>query len=392
MTDKPKTFQRKELEKIAQQLKNKLSKASITAKQTNGLTVTSSGRSTAAGVNSIISPIKGDSPLKALRRPLDSSPISHTNNGLSSSPQNNLYSPIRKSPTHMKTQPAIFLSLSPLKNVVHEEQGESPLKRRKHNKLDPQMILEEISRPNTPSRVVNGSLKPSIDLSKKEESKENDDEEPEEQTTPVLTKANMNDVLKTPTSKDSNYEDEEGADLLMYLATSPSPAKPMFVNTPRASALLKDRNFVQPHPMTPKRPNIHTNKTPQNRLTPSMNLFLQATNNNGHGLPSSGLTLTPTGFNMNDYVNFFTPSPGVVGAPGTAQAQAQAQAIAQAHALAQAQGHHSNSQVQSMLTRNLLRTPDFNNFVNSQTPGRKVDGKLLNFNRVLFNNSDTPKE
>lgn len=65
---------------------------------------------------------------------------------------------------------------------------------------------------------------------------------------------------------------------------------------------------------------------------------------------------------MNDYVNFFTPSPG-----------------------------------NAMNNKNLLKTPDFNNLLNGsgagagansalgQTPlGKKLDGKMLNFNKALF--------
>lgn len=71
---------------------------------------------------------------------------------------------------------------------------------------------------------------------------------------------------------------------------------------------------------------------------------------------------------MNDYVNFFTPSPG-----------------------------------HSALTKNLLRTPDFNNLLNQQGGNdsnvinsnlgkSRVDGKVLNFNRVLFGSGNTSSE
>lgn len=65
---------------------------------------------------------------------------------------------------------------------------------------------------------------------------------------------------------------------------------------------------------------------------------------------------------MNDYVNFFTPSPG-----------------------------------NAMNNKNLLKTPDFNNLLNGsvngagtnsalgQTPlGKRLDAKMMNLNKVLF--------
>jgi len=411
---KPKTpLKKEELEKIAKQLKKKLSKASITAK-----------------AHSPISMLKS-SPLKNhLRKSLASSPIQ-----LSSSPTN-LYSPNGKSPTHMRTPAAIYLSSSPLKNMDLPEE-DSPTKRRK---LSPKiMILEEISEdlsrktlkstresPTRPlampsiaigsSRATGSSasiatatsstatnestdselsLKPSLDLTSGTPKKST----PRNQTTPTLSKPEItNPLLKTPTqSKPNGYADEEGADLLMYLATSPSPAKPFY--TPRSSQQSQPQpsqngssqpglsshstfsqlssqkhnssmgsasSFIAPPPVTPKRHIGHNSRTP-NRLTPSMNLFNNLANSNS-GLPSSGLTLTPTGFNMNDYVNFFTPSPG-----------------------------------HSALSKNLLRTPDFNNLLNQQGGNdsnvinsnlgkSRVDGKVLNFNRVLFGSGNSSSE
>lgn len=230
-------LKKEELEKIAAELKKKLSKASISAKQS-------------------LSPTNirtNSSPLKSYFTPAKN------------------YSPSTKSPTK-------------LTNTYNEE---SPTKKRKTSPLKgPQMVLEPL-RPTTPTKP-SPTLKPSLE------------------TTPTLPKMELEEVVKTPRSY--NDEREEGADLLMYLATSPSPAK----YTPRQLKFAA--------PVTPKRHLQNTSKTP-NRLTPGFNFL-------SNGMPSQGLTLTPTGFNMNDYVNFFTPSPGG-----------------------------------ELLQKNLLKTPDFNNIM-----------------------------
>ncbi|KAK6466052.1 hypothetical protein DFJ63DRAFT_317197 [Scheffersomyces coipomensis] len=455
---KPKTpLKKEELEKIALELKKKLSRASITAKKSlspsDPRDSSTSSNTSSSNSNHILSHnLPKSSPLKTyiLRKQLASSPINNsTTTGFLSSSPNNLYSPNGKSPTHIRTPAAIYLSSSPLKNVsshtVTNNEEDSPTKRRKHshsNKSSPQMILEEISRPNTPSnqsRPYPAVLKPSLDLTSNEDSKSRQQNHQSSshpsQTTPTLSKTELNTsnstniLLQTPkqsrpgTGGNGNYNDDEGADLLMYLATSPSPAKPFYsANTPRTSALLQQHTQLQnggtaptsspsssvpssanllavtgnnirqttttttinnasfivpPPPATPKRHHnelgntLANAKTPQNRLTPSMNLFNTVSANN-NGLPSSGLTLTPNGFNMSDYVNFFTPSPG----------SANLGAVS-------AGGVPSGSN----LTKNLLKTPDFNNLLSGSTPhilvdGRsRVDGKLLNFNKVLFNNN-----
>ncbi|KAK6458143.1 uncharacterized protein RJT20DRAFT_133584 [Scheffersomyces xylosifermentans] len=384
-------LKKEELEKIAKQLKKKLSKASITAKQSLSPTA----------IKNTSSSVPKSSPLKSYitKKQYGSSP---SNNSLINSSPNTLCSPNGKSPTHLRTPAAIYLSSSPLKNMAadsneHDETMDSPTKRRKNSPRKdgkgPQMVLEEIQRPNTPSGA---GLKPSLELTAADAEKKK-----LEQTTPTLTKReihgspsnNPNILLQTPkqsrpTSNGGAYNDNEGADLLMYLATSPSPA-PYFSNTPRpinptsqihpslssgpnssgslslshkhtSSAGSQSSFIAPPPPVTPKRHSNNSTRTPQNRLTPSMNLFNSL--NNANGLPSSGLTLTPTGFNMNDYVNFFTPSPG------------------------------------GALNKNLLRTPEFNNLLNGHANGvsdaaaaaagrPKVDGKMLNFNKVQFGNS-----
>lgn len=69
---------------------------------------------------------------------------------------------------------------------------------------------------------------------------------------------------------------------------------------------------------------------------------------------------------MNDYVNFFTPSPGSANI-------------------------NSNS---NNISKAFLKTPDFNSIITSNK--QRVDGKMINFDKVgLFgtnNNESTPKE
>lgn len=385
-----------ELEKIAKQLKKKLSKASITAKQSSGSN-SSSAKS---------SPMKN---YMVNKLPPSGTPSKH--NLLSSSP-NLLYSPTNKSPTQMRSSAAAsLLSSSPLKNDG-EELNDSPTKKLgSPSSKKPTMVLQSLATPE--KHTGHQSLKPSPPLSNGRGGDDSNNSNNAGQTTPTLpkkqldTSGNMpnNNVLRTPTqTKSNNYNDEEGADLLMYLATSPSPAKQFFPNTPRlhnnqggqsesnqngnhfhssapnssqfsnhkhtSSASSSNSFIAPPPPLTPKR-HINSNlssKTPQNRLTPSVNLFSSSLNPNSSNLPSSGLALTPAGFNMNDYVNFFTPSPG---------------------------GANLNNNPNSSIARNLLKTPDFNNLLNNQpgsNPNNKqnVDGKMINFDKVgLFKNPES---
>lgn len=307
-----------ELEKIARELKSKLARASETAKQ---LRLASS--SNLKSLQALPVPLQKDirlSPMKSRylwkRQP-------QTGSGLNLAPPlallNSFYSPDRKLPT--LTTPLVFLLSLPLKNISeHEETNtrrlsvdadqleDSPIRKRRSVGAmgSPTMILEKIKITPSPSRHENGSST----AAKAGQAG---------QTTPTLQKRQLA-VLKTPTQlKDAYNDDEEGADLLMYLATSPSPAKP-YANTPRASlaphgslnhaSAIKPASAqafaVPPPPLTPKRPMFALARTPQNRHTPGMhgNLALP-----GSALPSAGLALTPAGFNMSDYVNFFTPSP-----------------------------------------------------------------------------------
>ena len=359
-------LKKEELEQIARQLKKKLSKASITAKQS--LSPTNIKTSTTIA-------LPKSSPLKSYIMKNNSNDHSPTNNisNLSSSPIN-LYSPNGKSPTHIRTPAAAFLSCSPLKNVSHADTSaddmlDSPTKRRKTSPR--KMVLQEI----TPEKVKKEStLKPSLELTSTSTKKKPESPSKDKTTTPTMAKRELssqsstsssaqNALLKTPkqNSNGNGYNDAEGADLLMYLATSPSPARPYLSNTPRvmnkplpsilqssilqssqpsqsqsqsqsqtsttsasasasanasssagsgsaanASSSSSSSSFLAPPPpVTPKRViNSHSNITPKNRLTPFFNTL------NANGLPSQGLALTPTSFNMNDYVTFFTPSPG----------------------------------------------------------------------------------
>ncbi|EGV64579.1 hypothetical protein CANTEDRAFT_113346 [Yamadazyma tenuis ATCC 10573] len=281
------------------------------------------------------------------------------------------------------------------------------------------MVLQSVT--SSPARP--SSLKPSPPLNNKgsahHANKTGSATGTHQQTTPTLPKKQLNvntatnPLLTTPTQpsqKSNGNHDDEGADLLMYLATSPSPAKSYFPNAPKLGAKQPAKQppsqpqsqsqapvasqsgdplgssapnssggafsihkhtssnssansfIAPPPPLTPKR-HINTtmnSKTPQNRLTPSVNLFNNMVNNGSSGLPSSGLALTPAGFNMNDYVNFFSPSPG---------------------------GAH--------LSKNFLKTPDFNNLLaananSSQAQSKVVDGKMINFDKVgLFKNTES---
>lgn len=352
----------------------------------------------------------------------------------------------------MKTPAAVFLSSSPLKNstTMHDGDeldsptkhgvtfGSSPIAFRDREEVEEEkMTLQPIAPnshiypPSTPPRSFATVLRPSPAL----------------QTTPgkkslsVNTQSNVvavNPLLRTPTQPsvaalhaaasgnamvggNGPQTDNEGADLLMYLATSPSPAKAAptisFLGaTPRSNQQTNsnssksnntttstitnatNNNFIAPAPpLTPKRPIITTARTPQNRLTPLVNLNSATgggagvgggvgggggggVNGNGGppgatggagggGLPSSGLMLTPAGFNMSDYFNFFTPLPG-----------------------GGSLGHN--------LSNKFLKTPDLHNHLLSQgnsslnqVARQKVDGKMINFDKVgLFGGNDQQKE
>lgn len=377
---KPKTpLKKEELEKIAKQLKNKLSKATIAAKQS------------LSPANVRVGAVPSSSPLKNYYSSKNYESGAH--GGMLSSSPTHLYSPNGKSPMQMRTLATTYLSSSPLKRRASEASdiADSPTKKKdtKETKSSPdnqpQMVLQAVdATPLTPPKNV-ATLKPSPSLTTTKH-----------QASPSLRRRRRSSVasnvlLKTPTQPRPNtsgeYQDEEGADLLMYLASSPSPAKPYLSNTPRSktefhepaithdphppasapstSISHKAPSFIVPAPpLTPKRHTVSSAKTPQSRLTPSVNLFNSSAVTSS-GLPSSGLTLTPAGFNMNDYVNFFTPSPGS----------------------ANISSNNNN------LGKAFLKTPDINTIITSNK--QRVDGKMINFDKVgLFggNNNDATKE
>lgn len=390
---KPKTpLKKDDLEKIAKELKTKLSKASVAAKQLLTSSVSSSSQGLPPGSPvSLMSPPKS-SPLKNYymwKRQI----AAGTTPALTLLP--NLYSPDRKLPT--LTKPSVFLSSSPLKNIADSglrtrkssvdthsaaDLNDSPIKRRRAEsgavlRVEPHMVLEEMPGTSGYTSPTRNSLHPSPVLTSNAANRRQSLELPikNAQTTPTMPKSQLAThaaLLKTPTqpSRD-NYNDLEGADLLMYLATSPSPAKP-YANTPRASSapngstqstssMAKPASsnlfIAPPPPLTPKRPMFSTAKTPQSRLTPSVygNLAVP-----GSALPSAGLALTPAGFNMNDYVNFFTPSPGGAASQGSA------------------------------FSKSFLKTPDFHGLVQTSVQKTPVDGKMINFDKVaLFGLSGT---
>lgn len=391
---KPKTPLKKgDLEKIAKELKMKLSKASVTAKQL----LTASAASTSHG-------LPPGSPL-TLMSPPKSSPLKNyymwkrqiaAGNTPALTLLPNLYSPDRKLPT--LTKPSVFLSSSPLKSIAGSglatktrkssvdthsaaDLNDSPIKRRRADsgavlRVEPHMVLEEMPGTSGYASPTKSSLHPSPVLTANGLNTRQELALKNAQTTPTMSKTQLSshsNLLKTPTqpSRD-NYNDLEGADLLMYLATSPSPAKP-YGNTPRASsapnggtlssssAMPKPASgnlfIAPPPPLTPKRPMFSNAKTPQSRLTPSVygNLAIP-----GSALPSAGLALTPAGFNMSDYVNFFTPSPGGAVSQGSA------------------------------INKSFLKTPDFHGLVQTNIQKTPVDGKMINFDKVgLFGLSGT---
>lgn len=379
-----------DLEKIAKELKQKLSKASVTAKQLMSSSAVSKAQPPDSPVSQTSLPKL--SPLKSYymwKRQM----ANGRSPNVTLSPS--LVSPDGRLPT--LTKPSVFLASLPTRgprkastsSVTDDEPNDSPIKRRRATSgaairnPAPHMVLKEINGgPATPSDAPSKALNPSPVLTSNP-LKGNTVSQQNPQTTPTLAKKLLSSqsqsaLLKTPTQsrRASVYNDDEGADLLMYLATSPSPAKPAYSNTPRASTAPNgsaNHNFLMakptstgalfispPPPLTPKRPLHSTARTPQNRLTPSFGL-LGGAGVPGSALPSAGLALTPAGFNMGDYVNFFTPSPG--GA--------------------------QSGQVHQLANRNLLRTPDFVGLMQQKT---RVDGKMINFDKVgLFGSQLNPE-
>lgn len=474
---KSKTALRKEeLDKIAKELKKKLLRASITAKQLSPTNLRN-GAGNAGGSSGDLSSNGGihktsASPFRnpLARRSYSSTSNMNSNKGsnkniasaspvavrtssqrqessstlggpngtifLSSSPSQ-LISPDGKSPTHIKT-PGILLGSSPLKKVASKyNTSESPTKK-KGKQGNPQMILQQVQPPSSPPKFgittalvpenksnrisINGPSSPLSVQSQRTTMVP---------TTPTLSKNTLssgnqgnsslaasrtNALLKTPTqgrgsSHGNGYNDDEGADLLMYLATSPSPAKPfMQPNTPRAnmgsgsSGAIKNNGshqssssgantFLAPPPLTPKRHMGFSNglnaRTPQNRMTPAINLLLNV------NIPPSGVTSTPAGFNMNDYVNFLTPSPGVSLSSRMNPAKTpdfNSLLGATSNLSKKIGGNLASKGTGSRLSGEQLHS-DKGSIVEEDEHGETepVDGKMINFDKVLFDSGDMPK-
>lgn len=340
---------KEEFEQIAKKLKRKLSRASVTAKQL--LT------STTANAQRLLPP---DSPVLQTLLP-KSSPLKSyymwKRNGssgrvptLNSLP--NLRSPNGASP---KLADSSLLLSSPSKGPSEHNESLTKLHRNRAGaagRPEPQMVLQALPPAASPQKLgltplpildgkllaastfPNNSTAPlqphlvgnaAASLTSASLGRRPPNFNPvasmKSSTTPTLSKKQLaNQAFATPTQPGRpESTQDEGADLLMYLATSPSPARP-FGTTPRAviapshhsvfSAWSKPSGngaqFIAPQPpMTPKKPLGVSDRTPHRRFSPSLGGLL------GGNLPSEGVSLTPADFNMNDYINFFTPSPAM---------------------------------------------------------------------------------
>lgn len=344
---------KEEFEQIAKKLKRKLSRASVTAKQL--LTSTSATAQRLWPPDSPVSQtsLPKSSPLKSyyMWKRQGSSGRFPTLNSLP-----NLKSPNGRSPS--LTQNSEFLSSSPHRR--DSDQHDSPTKANRNRvtssgRSEPQMVLQALpTAANEPTKqglnplpvldgklLSNGTFLPQNGSHSQGFMPHNTSAaltsaslgrrppglgaaiSGKSSTTPTLSKKQIaNQAFATPTQpgRSENRSGgtlDEGADLLMYLATSPSPARPLGT-TPRAvtapshhsvfSAWSKPsgagNQFLAPQaPITPKKPLNGNDRTPHRRFSPSIGGLL------GGNLPSEGVSLTPADFNMNDYINFFTPSP-----------------------------------------------------------------------------------
>ncbi|CCH42920.1 Minor capsid protein [Wickerhamomyces ciferrii] len=118
--------------------------------------------------------------------------------------------------------------------------------------------------------------------------------------------------LQTP--KRGNHHDE-GADLLMFLATSPSPIQ--YKNYP--STPQRSQSHLALNSSTSKQPQHQQQSLPNSSSINSLNKFATPNTPKRNPLINSNnlinLSKTP-GFNMNDYVNLFSPSPRITRTPG----------------------------------------------------------------------------
>lgn len=381
---------KEEFEQIAKKLKLKLSRASVTAKQLLTTANPSALRQWPPDSPVSQTSLPKSSPLKSYymwKRQGSSSKLPTLN----SLP--NLKSPNGKSPEQLETSGG--LSSSPLKHFG--EQNESPTKSyrnriRAAGRPEPQMVLQAlpVASPHTKlslnplpvidgkqmsngavqiqpgtqgsNSVSHGSALPLTSASLGRRPPGFSNGVSKSSTTPTLSKKQLaNQAFATPTQPGrSESSQDEGADLLMYLATSPSPARP-YGATPRVgvapshhtvfSAWSKPgsttNQFLAPQPpITPKKPFSGSDRTPHRRFSPSLGGML------GGNLPSEGVSLTPADFNMNDYINFFTPSPAIAASmhPG------------------------------SMAGKSLMQTPNITGLTQGSTSQpAPVDAKMINF-------------
>lgn len=380
---------KEEFEQIAKKLKLKLSRASVTAKQLLTTANPSSQRQWPPDSPVSQTSLPKSSPLKSYymwKRQGSSSKLPTLN----SLP--NLKSPNGKSP--VTSEASTVLSSSPMKPAADNE---SPTKLyrnriRAAGRPEPQMVLQALPAaspqaklslnplpvieekhlsngavlvqqgPQGPSSVPHSSALPLTSASLGRRPPGFSNGVSKSSTTPTLSKKQLaNQAFATPTQPGrSESSQDEGADLLMYLATSPSPARP-YGTTPRVgmapshhtvfSAWSKPsaagNQFLAPQPpITPKKPLIGNDRTPHRRFSPSLGGML------GGNLPSEGVSLTPADFNMNDYINFFTPSPAIAASmhPG------------------------------SMAGKSLMQTPNRQGLAQSSaSQPAPVDAKMINF-------------
>ncbi|ANZ75272.1 BA75_02029T0 [Komagataella pastoris] len=121
--------------------------------------------------------------------------------------------------------------------------------------------------------------------------------------------------LKTPSGNSGPKELDDGADLLMFLATSPSPSRPgnhiQSHTNAQLQGIVSPRNHqtqLQNVNSTPPRQKDRSFGTPLGLPSSYINRFNMTPGTPRNSGQLKGLQRTP-GFSMSDYVNFFTPSP-----------------------------------------------------------------------------------
>lgn len=187
-----------------------------------------------------------------------------------------------------------------------DDESESPLKRAAISQYPPSSPLYEetsSSVPSVPKTPPQQKISLNTDIyntasTNKTQIHFSSPAQPQ-QSTAVASSAMQKAVLSTP-----KQPRDEGADLLMFLATSPSPVQ------------YKNHNNTN-IPSTPARSIKHSLQAASSQTRPTTGNALQNSNSLGltPGTPKNRFLKTP-GFNMNDYVNLFTPSPAITRTPG----------------------------------------------------------------------------